>query len=36
MLNAEPISGGADIVFASIVERKVAFQSKKFLEEGET
>lgn len=34
--NQEPISGGADIVFASIVERKVAFQSKKFFEEGET
>jgi len=34
--NQEPISGGADIVFASIVERKVAFQSKQFLEERET
>lgn len=31
----EPISGGADIVLASIVERKVAFQSKSFLEHGE-
>ncbi|KAG0612913.1 hypothetical protein M758_6G062000 [Ceratodon purpureus] len=36
LLKKEPILGGADIVFASIVERKVAFQSQKFLMEGET
>ncbi|CAM6019387.1 unnamed protein product [Sphagnum balticum] len=29
------LSGGADLVFASVVERKVAFDSKKFLEQGE-
>lgn len=31
-----PLSGGADIVFASIMERKVAFESKKFFEQGDT
>jgi hypothetical protein len=29
------LSGGADLVFALVVERKVAFDFKKFLEQGE-
>lgn len=34
--SAGPLSGGADIVYVSIMERKVAFESKKFFEQGDT
>jgi hypothetical protein len=35
ILNAESSSRGADIVFASVVEREVAFRSKTFFIEHE-